>query len=691
MKRLWDAGQVAIVEGIGYPGQDLSHFNSMAYWMAGRVGGVPSSGWLGRWLDGFLGGSRDLFAAAEIGTGLPLHVVGQASRATVVPANRPGFGGSREESDQAIYAGVKAMHRRSDSSWQGRVGQSFHDALAVGSWLGPLIPEDDALPDTEVVAKAEIAARLINANLGFRVLTLGWGDFDSHAGQPDQHEARMRELNAALARFYRVLDGRWASRVTVMTFSEFGRTSWGNDGRGTDHGSAAPHFVIGPHVRGGLYGQRPSLAGLRRWDRMPHHVDFRDYFGSVVDGWLGGGASDVFGRTIDNLRLFSSGPGNGATPIPSSVLSGTLVPISSTRVVDTRDGTGGQRRPIGENATLRSKITGVGAVPATGVTAVVANVTTVRPVDRTHLRVFPGNAPRPESSTVNAAPGRAVPNLCIVPVGADGTIQVYNANGDCNAVVDVFAYIGAGNAAGRGSPRSPEPHPGHPEGTGAACRPVQGGSSISLQVTGRGGVPSGGVTAVAVNLTTTKATTNGYVTGWPTGQPRPGTSNLNYVAGLNVPNMAIIPVGAGGKIDLYVNAGSLELVADVVGYFGANGAQLVAVHGRRLLSTCDGIGATQRKLRGGSQIEVVVAGRGGVPTGATGAVLNVTAVNVSTPTNIRVFPSGTTVPNASSLNVVPGGAVANLVLAKLGTGGKVRIFNAYGEVDVIADVSAYFV
>ena len=100
---------------------------------------------------------------------------------------------------------------------------------------------------------------------------------------------RMRELNAALARFFQVLSPAWSSRVTVMTFSEFGRTSWSNDGAGTDHGTAAPHFVLGANVRGGRYGQRPSLAGLRRWDRMPFHVDFRDYYGSVIDGWLGGG------------------------------------------------------------------------------------------------------------------------------------------------------------------------------------------------------------------------------------------------------------------------------------------------------------------------------------------------------------------------------------------------------------------
>ena len=172
--------------------------------------------------------------------------------------------------------------------------------------------------DVPLVAEMEVMARLVNANLGLRVLSAGWGDFDSHAGQPNQHSTRMRELNAAVARFFQVLAPAWASRVTIMTFSEFGRTSWSNDGAGTDHGTSAPHFVLGANVRGGRYGQRPSLAGLRRWDRMPFHVDFRDYYGSVIDGWLGGGASDVLGaRAVQNLALFARAPGVDGPPPPA--------------------------------------------------------------------------------------------------------------------------------------------------------------------------------------------------------------------------------------------------------------------------------------------------------------------------------------------------------------------------------------
>lgn len=308
LKEFWDNDQLAIVEGVGYPDPDLSHFNSMATWMHGRMSGIPTSGWVGRWLDGYLNGSKDLFAAAEVGYSLPLHMRGESSRATSIPASRPAFGAGSSERDQRQYQTVRDLSSASTTHWSQEIGQAFVDQLDVARQIAPAIPE--VLPESDLVARLEVQARLINANLGFRVLSAGWGDFDSHAGQPDQHPLRMEELNAAIRRFYAVLHPRWANRVTFITFSEFGRTSQANDGAGTDHGTAAPHFVFGANVKGGLYGQRPTLAGLGRWGRMDHHVDFRDYFGSVIDGWLGGGSTDVFGRTTDDLGLFAAAPGS---------------------------------------------------------------------------------------------------------------------------------------------------------------------------------------------------------------------------------------------------------------------------------------------------------------------------------------------------------------------------------------------
>ena len=311
IKRRWDLGQVAIVEGLGYPNADLSHFTSMANWMSGRPGTVPTSGWMGRWLDNYLAGSRDLFAAAAIGGSVPLTVVGASSTATGVPSSRPSFGADLSDSETRRSNAVRAMATSAQGALHQAVGAAFVDALDVGKNLAPVIPEP--VVATGALSKSmEVAAHLLNANLGFRALTVGWGDFDSHASQTYMQGQRMLELDEGIRRFFEVLAPEWANRVTVMTFSEFGRTSWANAGGGTDHGTAAPHFVIGPNVKGGRYGQRPSLANIARWQRLQHHVDLRSYYASVLDGWMGGGSSTILGGTYENLGLFRAGPGQPA-------------------------------------------------------------------------------------------------------------------------------------------------------------------------------------------------------------------------------------------------------------------------------------------------------------------------------------------------------------------------------------------
>lgn len=308
IKRRWDLGEVAIVEGIGYPNPDLSHFASMATWMSGRVGAVPSSGWLGRWLDGALAGGRDLFTAAAIGTSVPLTVTGATARATGVPASQPTFGADLTDAERRRSNAVRAMLTAAQGQWHQEVGTAFVDALDVGKVLAPVVPS--TLGASGPLSKQlEVAAHLLNADLGFRVVNVGWGDFDSHANEATMHGSRMAELDDGVRRFFEVLAPQWLDRVTVMTFSEFGRTSWANYGGGTDHGTAAPHLVIGRNVRGGRYGRRPSLAGIARWQRLAHHVDLRSYYASVLDGWMGGGSSTILGATFEDLGLFRAGPG----------------------------------------------------------------------------------------------------------------------------------------------------------------------------------------------------------------------------------------------------------------------------------------------------------------------------------------------------------------------------------------------
>ena len=143
-KRFWDAGHLAVVQGVGYPNPDLSHFNSMATWMSGIPNGIPSSGWMGRWLDGYLGSTKNLFAAAEIGHSLPLHLVGRVQRGTTVPAGRPAFGADTSAQSQKIYSSLRTISAPNATTWKGRIGQAMVDQLDVARTLRPVIPDDVA-------------------------------------------------------------------------------------------------------------------------------------------------------------------------------------------------------------------------------------------------------------------------------------------------------------------------------------------------------------------------------------------------------------------------------------------------------------------------------------------------------------------------------------------------------------------
>ena len=693
VKGLWDAGQVAVVQGLGYPNPDLSHFNSMAYWMAGRPNEIPSSGWIGRWLDGYLAGAPDLYAAAEVGYSLPLHLVGATRRGTVVPEHRADFGASTQPRDERMYQAIRSMLNPGNGPWQTAVSQAYIDQIDLAATLAPEFV--DEVPEVDLVARLEVAARLINANLGFRVLTAGWGDFDSHANQPDMHPVRMAELNAGIARFFAVLDPAWASRVTVMTFSEFGRTSWDNDGAGTDHGTAAPHFVIGQNVKGGLYGLQPSLVGLRQWDRMAHTVDFRSYYASIIDGWMGGGSSSVLGGSYENLGLFARSPGvnpdGSAAPLPALVSPpSTFVPVEPFRVLDTRTGEGGViARALNPGESIHVPISGLRSIPASGVTAVAANVTSVLATSPNYFTVYPGTTARPGTSNLNSGPGRPVPNLVVMGVGADGTIEVFNSHGTAHCLVDVFGYYTEG-AGERFTAVAPARLFDTRSGQGIRAGKVPTGTPVDVQVAGLAGVPASGATAVVMNLTVTEADSAGWMRAAPTGAAT-DTSNVNFYPGDTVPNLVITKLGTGGQITVDGLGTGAHVIGDVFGYFGPSGSLMRTVAPKRMLDTRDGLGAPKAKVVGDDPIQLVIGGLARFPRNARAVILNVTATNVEGPTYVTVWPDEEDMPSTSNLNAFAGQTVANLVICRLGTTGAVQLASPVSACDLIADVLGYFI
>lgn len=310
VKQMWDAGQVAIVHGTGYERPNLSHFTSMAYWMSARPNGVPSSGWIGRWLDG---APADVFRAATLSNSVPLHMIGAQNRGIAVPPwGPPDLGVRTGKAHQRAYAAFRSFaDLPADASpWKRALATTLRDTMDVNARVGVAFPKSSPSPLTDEIGRKMVAAaRLINADLGFRVLDMGWGDFDHHANETTSHPQRMRELDAALSTFFALLDPRFAGRVLVMTYSEFGRTPFDNASRGTDHGTSHPMLLIGPAVNGGFHGTHPRLKIIRsEWDRLEVTTDFRSVYATVLDGWLGGGSSDVLGGTIPTLPLLRSGP-----------------------------------------------------------------------------------------------------------------------------------------------------------------------------------------------------------------------------------------------------------------------------------------------------------------------------------------------------------------------------------------------
>ena len=390
----------------------------------------------------------------------------------------------------------------------------------------------------------------------------------------------------------------------------------------------------------------------------------------------------------------------GGFPAPSSYTS-----LQPGRLLDTRPGgttiddlsAGGGA--AGPDSTIELTVVGRGGVPATGVGAVVLNITATQPTTPGYVTVHPTGTALPNASNLNFVAGQTTPNLTITRVGNTGKISLYNSAGDTHLIADVVGWFPATSSYTSLQPgRLLDTRPG---GTTIDDLSAGGGaagpdSTIELTVVGRGGVPATGVGAVVLNITATQPTTPGYVTVHPTGTALPNASNLNFVAGQTTPNLTITRVGNTGKISLYNSAGDTHLIADVVGWFPAT-SSYTSLQPGRLLDTRPG-GTTIDDLSAGggaagpdSTIELTVVGRGGVPaTGVGAVVLNITATQPTTPGYVTVHPTGTALPNASNLNFVAGQTTPNLTITRVGNTGKISLYNLAGDTHLIADVVGWF-
>ena len=312
LKKIWDAGHMAIVEGVGYPDQSLSHFQAMDIWQTLGLTGNGSQGWLGKLVSGLVDEAGHPFKAMDIGTATAQAL---QSISTQVPtlANTKTYAVAPDPIDpDRGNARMQALMNLYNSYPKTSPYAALLDGTALNAQEGSraLHATDAAYapavtyPQGPFASGLKILAESIVQDLGLRVGYVTLGGFDTHANQQDTHNTLMTTLAEGLAAFYNDLAAHGkADKVVVMTWSEFGRRVEENGSQGTDHGTAAPLFVLGNPVTRGVFGEPPSLSNLDANGNLKYTIDFRSVYATVLDRWMGASSQQVLGGSFGSQNF----------------------------------------------------------------------------------------------------------------------------------------------------------------------------------------------------------------------------------------------------------------------------------------------------------------------------------------------------------------------------------------------------
>jgi streptogramin lyase len=364
-------------------------------------------------------------------------------------------------------------------------------------------------------------------------------------------------------------------------------------------------------------------------------------------------------------------------------------PLPPTRILDSRGATGGWGGPLAAgNPKLLTVTGGVNAVPVDA-DAVVLNVTVTGGSANSFLTAYPAGGAKPNVSNLNFAAGQTTPNLITVKVGANGQVAFANEAGSVHVIADIAGYFDSG-PADRFNAVTPTRILDSRGPNGGWNAPLVSGAPRSLQITGVGGVPAT-ADAVILNVTATGSNANSFLTAYPTGGSVPNVSNLNFAAGETIPNLVTVKLGTGGKVSFANAVGSVQVIADVAGYYDTTtGDVFHAVTPARILDSRGPTGGWGSPLVAGTPRTLSVVGAGSIPADATAVIANTTVTGGSANSFLTVYPTGAPLPVASTVNYGAGQTIPNLTAVKLGTSGRLDFATAAGSTDVIFDVAGYF-
>jgi uncharacterized protein (DUF1501 family) len=310
MHSLWNKNQVAIVRGVGYPNSDRSHFTSMAIWQSGILG-AAKTGWLGRWVETQ---PQDPLLAISLGPVLPPLLAGTKRSGSVLP-----LGGLKVPSGSLASDCMKlSIESKNDNLLQSMAAQSMRDLFTVSGDITPILkapaPAAPDLPtaiggnaggDTNLTQQLDIVAKLVSAGAPTRVWSVSLGGFDTHANEKGAQSILLGVVSQGISKFMSQMRAtNRGNDVVVLVYSEFGRRVKANASEGTDHGTSGPVFVLGSRIKGGLYGEQPSLSNLKN-DDLAVTTDFRDIYASLLEKVLGTPAERILGNWKGRTPFFN--------------------------------------------------------------------------------------------------------------------------------------------------------------------------------------------------------------------------------------------------------------------------------------------------------------------------------------------------------------------------------------------------
>lgn len=313
-KTLFDDGLLSVVQGVGYPNPNRSHFTSMDIWQTGRLD-AKGSGWIGRYFDNTCNGTPHPEGAIAIGRNAPLALEGDIQK-PVAFENASLFRWNGQDLHGSLKDPYDTLNRTGSGGFTPDTGdtqkaflmrtaldaQVSSDRIRAAVAKQPLVP----YPSNGLANQLKMIGAMIRDGMPTRVYYASMGGFDTHGGQLGTHANLMRQLGESVLAFQRDLkEQRNDARVTTMVFSEFGRRVKQNASGGTDHGTAAPMFLVGPNIRPGVWGNHPSLTDLDQGD-LKFGVDFRSVYASLLEDWMKAPSEKVLRGKFPIPELFKS-------------------------------------------------------------------------------------------------------------------------------------------------------------------------------------------------------------------------------------------------------------------------------------------------------------------------------------------------------------------------------------------------